>query len=65
MVSKTGKLTVLLFFYILIYMKCIVPCKLRGIQTIWGMFKKGEAGQEFVFKELKTFSLEKRRYRKK
>ena len=34
-------------------MKCIVLCVLREIQTVRGIFKKGEAGQEFVFKELK------------
>ena len=35
-------------------MRCIVLCMPREIQTTRGMFKKREAGQEFVFKELKV-----------
>ena len=61
MVSKHGNF----FFCVLIYMKYIVLCMLRGIQTNWGMFKKGGAGQEFVLKELKPFRLETRMCRKK
>lgn len=47
----------------------MVLCVLRKIQTSVSMFKRGWGagcrGQDVVFKELKVFSLEKRRYREK
>lgn len=54
---------------VLTYTKCMVLCVLRKIQTSVSMFKGGgeqaAGGQDVVFKELKVFSLEKRRYREK
>lgn len=59
---------------VLISTKRMVLCALRKIQTSVSMFKRGwgaggaeqdAGGQDVVFKELKVFSLEKRRYREK